>query len=148
MHRMLAVLLMLGAAPAPAHEALDSLVPLVQVYNTANNPPEFDVAGIRCAGLFIAQNDWADHHGGVGRPSRAQLKDVENNLTSAEQQRRNEGQDMVTAQESIRTDVLRVYELYKARFTAAAEGGSPPWANDRLIADDTMYCDLLNGRRP
>ncbi len=145
---VLGLMIVAAPAPAPAHEALESLVPLMQVYNPANNPPEFDVAGIRCAGLFIAQNDWADHHGGAGRPTRAQLQDVEDNLTRAEQQRRNEGRDIVAAQESIRTDVLRVYGLYKARFAEAPADATPPWRDDRLVHDDTVYCNLLNGRRP
>ena len=144
----LGALLVWAAAPAPAHGALETLKPLLEVYKPENNPPEFDVAGIRCAGLFIAQNDWADHHGGAGRPTRAQLQDVEDNLTAAEQQRRNEGRDIVAAQESIRVDVLRVYELYKARFAQAPADLSPPWQGDKLIRDDTFYCEILNGRRP
>lgn len=142
-----AVALCLATAPAFANEALQKLVPLMEVYRADGKSPEFDVAGIRCAGLFLAQSEWARQNGGAGQPSKARIRDIETNLARAEQHRLNRGQGLVAAQENTRSDVLRVHRLYTARFTKNAAGGADPWGGDRLIRDDTRYCDLLAGRR-
>ena len=137
-------------APAPqalAHEALHTLVPLIEVYSATQPSPEFDVAGVRCAALYMAQQDWAKSRPGTPRPSKAQLRDIEANLTAAEQTRRNAGLSLVAAQESIKADVLRVFALYKAHFDRTRHDNKSPWTGDPLLRGDMRYCDLLGGRR-
>lgn len=135
------------ATGAAADPALEKLVPLLEVYDARKASPGFDVAGIRCAGLFAAQSEWARKNPGAGRPSKARMQDVEDNLTRAEVHRRKNGQDIVQAQESTKADVLRVIGLYTARFRSNTSGGGHPWQADGLIRGDTGYCDILGGRR-
>jgi hypothetical protein len=140
----LAALIACVALPALADEpALSRLIPLLEVYDADKPSPGFDVAGIRCAGLYAAQQDWSEKHGG-SRPSRAQLADVEHNLTLAEQHRRNAGIPIPDARERTGKDVLRIVRLYTQRF--ASTGGDPPWRGDPLVEGDMTYCDLLGGR--
>lgn len=131
----------LSTSPAAAQDPLRHLLPLLEVYDARKPSPGYDVAGIRCAGLFVAQDDWAHRHGMRG-PSRAELASVEELLTRAEQFRRNAGFDLVAAQESTRTDVMRVVGLYQERFSRNAKAGHP-WSGDRLIKGDAQYCDIL-----
>ena len=135
------------AAPAMAHEALRSLIPLTTVYAADRPSPEFDVAGIRCAGLFAAQEQWARAHGNQGMPSRARRADIDHNLDLAQITRNNAGMDLGRAHTSTQADLYAVVELYAARFRTQDSGDTVPWQGDGLITSDTAYCDLLNGRR-
>ena len=139
---------LVAAAPAAAHPALQGLVPLVEVYDARlASRPEFDVAGIRCGGLFTAQQVWSERHGGQGRPSRAQIADIELNLTRAEIARQQRGLGLSRAFTSTREDVLRVIDLYTTRFRSRDSGEGLPWQGDGLITSDTAFCDIMNGRR-
>lgn len=142
-----ATLAALSVGPALAHPALGQLIPLIEVYDARRASPEFDVAGIRCSGLWLAQDAWADAHHGRGRPTRVRMADVDPNLTRAEIVRRGGGMDVSRAYASTRDDVLRVIDLYSQRFRARDNGEGLPWSGDPLIRGDTTYCDLLNDRR-
>lgn len=139
---------LVAAAPAAAHPALDRLIPLIEVYDARlADTPEFDVAGIRCAALFIAQQLWSESHGGEGRPSAARLADIERNLTQAELARRDEGMGLSRAYSTTLDDARRVIDLYSAHFRVRETGEGLPWQGDPLISGDTNYCDLLGNRR-
>lgn len=149
MNRQLALCLaVLLPGPALAHPALESLVPLVEAYGVAVTPtPAFDVAGIRCAGLFAAQEHWAGAHGNRGMPSAARLRDIDLNLDRAQITRQQAGMDLTRAHASVQDDIYRVTALYAARFQAHDQVEGLPWQGDGLITSDTAYCDILNGRR-
>ncbi len=135
------------AAPGMAQPGLDSLIPLVEIYATVNDPtPGFDVAGIRCAALFTAQKDWADRHREVRGPTRDQIADVELNLTRAEIFRQEQGLGLTGAYQSTLEDVQRLIALYQARFAQVSTTADHPWRNDGLIRSDTSYCEALAGR--
>lgn len=144
---MFAVFALLAAGPALAHPGLESLIPLTEVYGIAVTPtPPFDVAGIRCAGLFAAQQHWAEAHRNQGMPSAARLRDIELNLDRAQIARTQAGMDLSRAHGSVQDDILSVTALYAARFQSRDQGDGLPWAGDGLITSDTAYCDILNGR--
>lgn len=132
------------AQQARTHAALTELVPLLEVYDARRDSPAYDVAGIRCGGLTVAQQDWAERNPGTRGPSRAALRASELNLTRAELARQQAGQPVSRAYASTRDDVLRVIGLYRARFEQNARDGSHPWNGDPLITGDTTYCDMLN----
>lgn len=136
-----------AAPPALADPALDSLVPLIEVYGPGGASPGFDVAGIRCGGLYAAQEDWASRHRGIRGPSAAERQDIEDHLTRAEIHRREQGLSVTAAYETTLTDVQRVIGLYQDRFAANAQAGGHPWTNDPLLAGDAAYCAILGGRR-
>lgn len=145
-----ALLALMGTAglAQSSHPGLQDLVPLVEVYGAANaNTPEFDVAGIRCAGLFAAQETWAQTHGGAGMPSRTRIRDINLNLDRAQITRQGQGLDLSRAHGSVQEDIYRVTALYAARFRSRSSGDGLPWQGDGVITSDTAYCDILNGRR-
>jgi hypothetical protein len=128
---------------AQAEDGLKSLVPLIELYAQDAKPKlGFDVAGIRCAGLYAAQADWAETHGLRG-PTQKQRKDIELHLTRAEIYRKEAGQSVARAYESTRNDVLRVMDLYSDRFAKRAASGAHPWSGDSLLRGDLAYCKVL-----
>jgi hypothetical protein len=136
----------IALAPVPAtaqtHPALLSLIPLIEVYGPSGAPaPGFDVAGLRCAGLFYAQQAWRRDHGGAG-PSRAELAASEVHLTRTQVYREAAGLSPVEAVRTTEADALRVIDLYRERFAANAANG-PAWRDDPLIRGDTAYCTAL-----
>lgn len=140
------LLALAGPAGAQTHAALTRLTPLPEVYATARPTPEFDVAGIRCAALVLAQDDWARARGGERRASARAMRDAQHNLTASEITRRNRGQSYAAAMTSTRDDARRVHALYIARFAQNAEGAGHPWRGDPVITADTTYCGFLNNR--
>ena len=118
MRRVFAALaLIVVAVLAVAQEGLDDLVPLLTLYGRNGSSPAFDVAGIRCAGLVAAQDNWARAHG-TGAMPQAAMAQVPSNLDAAEQERLNAGQDIVAANTSVQADMYRVIDLYTARFAS------------------------------
>lgn len=143
-----ALFALLSAGPALAHPGLESLIPLTEIYGIAVSPtPPFDVAGIRCAGLFAAQEHWAEAHGGQGMPGAARIHDIDANLNAAQATRQQAGMSLTRAHTSVQEDIYRVTALYAARFQAHETGEGLPWQGDGLITSDTAYCDILSGRR-
>jgi hypothetical protein len=131
------------AGTAAARDGLSALVPLVEIYAAgAKDQPGFDVAGIRCAGLYTAQADWARKHGLRG-PSRKALKDVETHLTRAEIYRQEQGMSVPDAYKTTLDDVQTVIGLYTRLFAKRSKIGQHPWEGDRLIHGDSAYCKLL-----
>jgi len=130
------------------HEALHRLIPLIDVYDARTTSPEFDVAGIRCAAMTLAQDDWAQRNrrAGVSRPNARAMRDAQHNLTAAEITRRNRGIEYSTAYVTTAEDARRVHGLYTARFASNAGDGSHPWLGDPLLVGDAMYCGHLNAR--
>ncbi|MCL4189549.1 MAG: hypothetical protein KJZ85_18265 [Rhodobacteraceae bacterium] len=138
------------AVPGPAaatDAALLALVPLVEVYAAGRSSPGFDVAGIRCAGLFAAQHDWSRRHPGISPPSPARLADIDTHLTAARIHREGQGMAIAAAHSSVQQDARRVLGLYQAHFAGRQEAAGHPWDGDRLVRTDSSYCDLLGGRR-
>lgn len=136
-------------AQARPHPALTELVPLTEVFD-ARRPglPGFDVAGIRCAALTLAQDRWARVNPFAGSIPPAALAAAEANLASAaldRQQRLRQG--AAAARGGVQTDADRLKALYLARFDARARADGHPWRNDSLIARDTTYCEFLNAGR-
>lgn len=126
-----------------AEDGLRELIPLIELYSKDTNPPlGFDIAGIRCAGLYAAQADWASVHGLRG-PTQKQRKDIELFLRLAEIHRKDTGQSIARAHESTRVDVLQVMQLYTDRFAERAASGAHPWSGDTLVGNDLFYCRLL-----
>lgn len=137
-----------AAGPAGATDpALLGLIPLVEVYAAGQPSPGFDVAGIRCAGLYAARHDWARRHPGVRAPSPAQLADIDSHLTAARLHREGQGMSMTAAHTSVQEDARRVVGLYQAHFAGRQEAAGHPWDGDALVHGDGAYCDLLGGRR-
>jgi hypothetical protein len=135
--------LLASAGVAEARDGLKELVPLIELYAENANPKlGFDIAGIRCAGLYAAQADWAATHGLSG-PTRKERKDIELHLTRAELYRQNAGQSVSRAYETTRRDVLQVMALYTDRFAERAAKGEHPWTGDPLLRGDLAYCGIL-----
>ncbi len=134
----------LAPAAALAQDPFREPLPLVEIFG-AGSDTGFDLAGIRCAALVVAQEEWVKAHGTGQRPTRAQMQSVELNLTLAEQHRLNAGVDIVAAQETTRADVLAAMAMYTSRFAANA-GSGHPWRGDRMVGGDAAYCDILNDR--
>ena len=138
-------LVLVCAAPLraePGHPALRSLIPLTEVYARGADIPGFDVAGVRCAGLMLAQFDWAARNPGVSGPTEAEMARVDLLFEASEQQRLNEGMELGRAHVSIEREARRVWRLYERRFAENATAGHP-WAEDVLIAGDQRVCDAL-----
>lgn len=128
---------------AQAQDGLTSLKPLIELYGADAKPKlGFDVAGIRCAGFYTAQLDWARKHG-LRKPSAKDLKDVELHLTRAEIYRKEQGQSVTKAYQTTLDDVQRVIKLYTAHFAKRAAAGLHPWEGDALIHGDSAYCGFL-----
>jgi hypothetical protein len=126
-----------------AQDGLTSLEPLVELYGAnAKTKLGFDVAGIRCAGFYTAQLEWARKHG-LRKPSAKEIKDVELHLTRAEIYRKEEGQSVTNAYKSTLDDVQRVIKLYTDHFAKRTAAGQHPWEGDALIHGDSAYCGFL-----
>ena len=140
---VLLLTLMGSAGGAQSKDGLASLVPLIELYRAAAKPqPGIDVVGIRCAGFYTAQLDWARKHG-LRKPSAKALKDVELHLDRAEIYRQKQGQSVTKAYKSTLDDVQRVIKLYTAHFAKRASAGQHPWEGDSLIHGDSAYCGFL-----
>ncbi len=140
----LGLLLALTPLPVLAEEGLDSLVSLIDIYGPNGTEQDFDVAGIRCAALTAAQDNWNRAHGARGMPADA-MEQVQVNLTLAEQERLNQGMDRVRAMTSVQEDMFRVIDLYTARFEAIGRERAP-WEIEQLLQGDMAYCEALNRR--
>jgi hypothetical protein len=140
----LGLLLALTPLPVLAEEGLDSLVSLIDIYGPNGTEHDFDVAGIRCAALTAAQDNWNRAHGARGMPADA-MEQVQVNLTLAEQERLNEGVDRVRAMTSVQNDMFRVIDLYTARFEAIGRERAP-WEIEQMLQGDMAYCEALNRR--
>jgi hypothetical protein len=138
------LLTLLGSASgAQAQDGLKSLVPLTELYAAdVEHKLGFDVAGIRCAGFYTAQLEWARQHG-LRKPSAQELRDVELHLTRAEIYRKDQGQSPTRAYQTTLADVQRVIKLYTAHFADRAALGQHPWEGDTLIHGDSAYCRFL-----
>jgi hypothetical protein len=138
------LLALLGpAGGAQAQDGLKSLVPLTELYAADARPKlGFDVAGIRCAGFYRAQLEWAREHG-LRKPSANELKNFELHLTRAEIYRRDQGQSPTKAYQTTLADVQRVIKLYTAHFADRAALGQHPWEGDALMHGDSAYCGFL-----
>jgi hypothetical protein len=154
--RMSAAALLLAAslsAPAAAqsrpHPALAALVPLTDVYDARQTGlPGFDVAGIRCAALTMAQDIWSRANPFAGRVDPAALRAAELNLSGAEADRRLRLRlTAPRAAATTREDVLRVQSLYLQHFDGNARAGRHPWQGDTLVDRDATYCGFLDNRR-
>lgn len=143
---LLASALPLTAQAEPNHPALRSLQPLVQVYAAGQEIPPYDVAGLRCAGLRLAQADWAGRSPDIGGPTAAEMAEVDLMLQASEQQRLNDGMELARAHVSIERDVRRVWRLYDRRFAGNARKDAHPWADDPLVSGDIGFCERLAGR--
>jgi len=140
---VLLLTLMGSTGEAQTRDGLKSLVPLIELYRADAKPqPGFDVGGIRCAGFYTAQLDWARKHG-LRKPSAKALKDVELHLARAEIYRQKQGQSVTKAYKSTLDDVQRVIKLYTAHFAKRASAGQHPWEGDALIHGDSAYCGFL-----
>jgi hypothetical protein len=146
----LAVWLMGSGAPQlagaePGHPALRKLVPLLEVFAAGKPVPGYDVAGLRCAGLLLAQYDWAERHPGVAAPSRDEMRQADLMLEASEQQRLNDGLDLVQAHVTVEREAKRVWKLYQRQFARNEGQGRPPWQDDPLILGDSRFCAALSG---
>jgi hypothetical protein len=130
------------ALPVAAQEGLDTLVPLMELYGPGGSSPAYDVAGIRCAGLFGAQDNFGRENG-TPRPARREMAHFEDNLEAAFQTRLNAGVEIVRAQTSVEADLFRVMDQYVAVFEANRRAGRD-WDHRSLIRGDTAYCEILN----
>ncbi|MBL9052530.1 MAG: hypothetical protein JNN02_02265 [Tabrizicola sp.] len=137
MKHVIALALILAPLPALA-DPLKTLEPLIKVFGAEHDTPGWDVAGIRCAGFFYAQDVWRDAHGGNG-PTRRQLEKVPLALDQAVYHRVGLGQDLTTATISVEADLQRVVGLYAERFAANAKTGHP-WNDDPDLQGDRNYC--------
>ena len=140
--RILTLALILCPLPAMA-DPLQTLEPLLEVFSATHDSPGYDVVGVRCAGLFYAQDSWRQKHGGAG-PTKALLAKAATGLELATQHRVGLGQDLTTATLSVEADFRRVYDLYLARFAKNAES-VPPWSDDALLKGDQSYCKAALG---
>lgn len=141
---VLCLVLSLSPLPAVAQEGLDTLVPLVELYGPNGSSPAFDVAGIRCAGLYGAQERWG-RQDRAARPTQAQMEAFQSNLDAAQQERVNGGMGFATARESVAEDLYRVIDLYVAVFAENDRRGLR-WDAGALMDGDRFYCDALNRR--
>jgi hypothetical protein len=142
--RRVCLILVLAHAPLPlaAQEGLESLIPLTELYGPGGSSPAFDVAGIRCAALYGAQ----ERHGRQNleaRPTRAQMEHFQSNLDQAQQVRVNAGLGYATARESVEEDLFRVMDLYLA-VVAENERRGRRWDDGALLHADKAYCQILN----
>lgn len=138
----LSLALALAPLPMAAQEGLQTLVPLIELYGPGGSSPAFDVAGIRCAALYGAQ----EQHGRQNRearPTRAQMEHFQTNLDQAQQVRVNAGMGYATARESVEEDLFRLMDLYGAVF-AENERRGRRWNDGALLHGDMAYCQMLN----
>jgi hypothetical protein len=140
---LLTMVLSLVPVAGAAQDPLQTLVPLMEVFTADGDTPGFDVVGIRCAGLYYAQQTWRQQNGGNG-PTRAQLEVGEISLRRTVQHRINAGMDIVSADQSTEADLRRVMDLYLARFAQNAASGHP-WRNDSTLGGDLDYCSFAAG---
>ena len=141
---ILAAVLTSSAAKAePDHPALRQLLPLAEIYAKGQKAPPYDVAGLRCGGLLLAQFDWSARNPDVSGPDPAEMAKVDSLFEASEQQRLNEGMALDRAHVSIEREAKRVWRLYERRFAANAKGGGHPWLDDPLINGDTQVCAAL-----
>ena len=105
--------------------------------------PPYDVAGLRCGGLLLAQFDWAARNPRVDGPDDADMASVDRLFEASEQQRLNEGMALDRAHVSIEREAKRIWRLYERRFAANAKAGGHPWLNDPLITGDAQVCAAL-----
>jgi len=143
MRMRLALLLALLPLPVLGQDDYRRLVPLLDIFNPANDTPGYDVVGIRCAGVWYAQEEWTQTHGGRGA-TRAQLSAGAHVLELAVQHRIGEGRSLTEATLTVEADVLAVIDLYLARFAQNATGGHP-WRSDPLVGGDLTYCEIATG---
>lgn len=134
------------AGAEPGHPALRKLVPLLEVFAAGKPVPGYDVAGLRCAGLLLAQYDWAQRHSEVPAPSQAQMRQADLMLEASEQQRLNDGLDLVQAHVTIEREAKRVWQLYQRHFARNDRQGRHPWQDDPLILGDSRFCAALSGQ--
>jgi hypothetical protein len=134
------------AGAEPNHPALRSLLPLQEVFAAGQEIPPYDVAGLRCAGLRLAQADWAAKNPGIVGPTAAEMAEVDLMLEASEQQRLNDGMDLARAHVSIEREARRIWRMYDRRFAAAVRKGAHPWADDPLVAGDAGFCTRLAQR--
>lgn len=141
MRILLALILALAPLPVRA-DPLRSLQPLIEVFAADGDTPGWDVAGIRCAGLFYAQESWRRKHGGQG-PKRRFLDGAAIGLERSVQYRVNLGQSLTKATLSVEDDLTRVIKLYTQRFNDNARAGHP-WQGDPDLKGDKDYCELVS----
>lgn len=133
------VALVLALAPSPTlADPLRELKPLLEVFAADGDSPGWDVAGIRCAGLFYAQESWRQEHGGSG-PGKKLLASAATGLEQAVQHRVALGKSLTKATLSVEDDLHRVHALYLARFAKNDVNGHP-WNEDALMKGDQSYC--------
>jgi hypothetical protein len=138
------ILAALILCPLPAMaDPLQTLDPLLEVFSATHDTPGWDVAGIRCAGLFYAQESWRQEHGGSG-PGKKTLAKAATGLEQAVQHRVNEGKSLTRATLSVEEDLHRVHALYLARFAANDVVGHP-WTGDAVVKGDLGYCKAALG---
>lgn len=142
----LALCLPLAAKADPNHPALRSLMPLLEVFGAGQQIPSYDVAGLRCAGLRLAQSDWATRSPDIAGPTAAEMAEADLMLEASEQQRLNEGMDLARAHVSIERDARRIWRLYDRRFAGNVRKGGHPWADDPLIMGDMGFCERVAQR--
>jgi hypothetical protein len=135
-----------GAQAEPNHPALRSLLPLAEVFAAGQEVPPYDVAGLRCAGLRLAQADWAARHPEITGPSSAEMVEVDLMLEASERQRLNDGMELGRAHVSIERDARRIWRLYQRRFDSNVRKGAHPWQDDPLVTADTGFCQALARR--
>ena len=142
---VVAVALLAGptAWAEPNHPALRQLLPLTEVYAKGQKAPPYDIAGLRCGGLLLAQYDWSARNPEVTGPDQVAMAKIDSLFEASEQQRLNDGMDLGRAHVSIEREAKRVWRLYERRFAANAKGGGHPWANDPLITGDAQVCAAL-----
>lgn len=143
---LLALWLPLAASAEPNHPALRSLLPLLEVFGAGQKIPSYDVAGLRCAGLRLAQADWATQTPDIAGPTAAEMAEADLMLEASEQQRLNEGMDLARAHVSIERDARRIWRLYGRRFAGNVRKGGHPWAEGRLVTGDMGFCERLARR--
>ena len=130
----------------PSHPALRSLVPLVEVFAAGQPIPGYDVAGLRCAGLRLAQDDWTRRNPGVAGPTATEMAEVDLMLQASENHRLSEGGELGRVHVSLERDARRVWRLYLRRFDANLRKAGHPWQGDPLVTGDTGFCKALARR--
>lgn len=143
MRRVLVLIAALAVAPPlAAQEGLDTLVPLMELYGPGGSAPAFDVAGIRCAALYGAQNRHGREYR-AARPTARQMEAYQSNLDAARQVRVEGGLGHASAREAVERDLFRVMDLYVAVMEDNARRGRP-WNDGALLRGDIAYCYLLD----
>jgi hypothetical protein len=138
--------LVLPARAEPNHPALRSLLPLLEVFAAGQDIPSYDVAGLRCAGLRLAQADRAGRTPGIAGPTDAEMAEVDLMLEASEQQRLNEGMELGRAHVSIEREARRLWRLYDRRFAENLRKRGHPWDGDPLVTGDMRFCERLAAR--